>query len=342
MHIKSEAELIKHHAGHGISGAVLLYSPESFLVQAWREKILGRFGGGGEEGFNLQRLDGRKPDIPALDDATQMLPLFAQEKCVLLDDLEAGKLTAADTAQLTGIFENLPPECTLIITARPPHFDPKSSVGRKLIAAAAKHGCAAELPARDAAAMVKFIQQTAKKHDCSAAPAVCREILRVCGKDMHYLASETAKLCAFAGGGEITDAHLGILTVKTEARVFDLTRMILAGYSQKSLETLRDLFYLREAPVAILSVLIMAYVDFYRARAARDAGATAADVAAKFGYKGKEFRVNQAFGTRISAQALRQSIGILADCDRRLKSTPTDDRILLERAVVNLIGVRNA
>jgi DNA polymerase-3 subunit delta len=121
--------------------------------------------------------------------------------------------------------------------------------------------------------------------------------------------------------------------------VFDLSRCILNGGTQRAFEILASLFYLREQPVAILAVLAMSYADLYRARVAKDEGKTPADVISAFGYR-SGFRVNNAFSARISANAARQSLSILLDCDLKMKSTGLDDKILLEKAVAELFAVR--
>jgi len=159
---------------------------------------------------------------------------------------------------------------------------------------------------------------------------------------MNTLALEIDKICAYAGGEAITQQHLdAVLTVKTEARVFDLSKAILAGNAQRSMEILADLFYLREAPIAILATLIMSYADLYRARVAKDQGVPATELATRFGYKGREFRINNAYSTRISLAALRKSLNILTDCDRAMKSTGTNDHTLLEKTTIALIAARS-
>jgi DNA polymerase-3 subunit delta len=102
---------------------------------------------------------------------------------------------------------------------------------------------------------------------------------------------------------------------------------------------LADLFELREEPVAILSTLIMSFVDLYRARAAKDSGASQAQAAERFGYKGREFRVRNAWNSRLSAAALTDALDILNRCDRSLKGSGVDGRILLEQTVVRLLRV---
>jgi DNA polymerase-3 subunit delta len=127
---------------------------------------------------------------------------------------------------------------------------------------------------------------------------------------------------------------------RTEARIFDLSKAILSGQARRAMSLLADLFELREAPIAILATLILSYVDQYRARIARDSGVSQKEMAERFGYT-SEYRVRGAYGSRLSTAALRQALEALYDCDRRMKSTGIDDKILLEQTVVKLMRTNN-
>lgn len=343
MRYKDEEQFSKDFKQRGAAGLYLLYGGENYLIEGWKKRILAAFGG--EEGFNLQRLEGKKLDVDELYDATQMIPLFADKKCVFVEDMESGK-GGSDLEKLEQVFQELPEECVLLITARSPGFDPGSAGGKKLAALADKYGAAVALEGRDKNGLIRFLQSQAKKNGCVLSPPLARRMLELCGNDMHTLASETAKLCAYAGEGQtaprdIAPEHLEAVVIpRTEARVFDLGKAILAGNSQRAMEILRDLFYLREEPVAIGATLIMSYTDLYRVRVAKNEGVQAEEVVARFGYKGREFRVRNAFGARISTGALRKSLGILLDCERSMKGSRVDSKLALERAVLELICVR--
>ncbi len=320
----------------------LLYGGESYLIDAWARRILNGRGGEDRAGgsFNFQKLDGRRTDIDALIDATEALPFGASEKTVLLDGLDTSRLTADDLGTLEELLSDLNPACVLVITGREPAFDKNSAAGKRIVKLCGEHGAAAELGARGAAGLTAFIKAAVKKHGCEISTDICRYILQVCDNSMHSLGNETAKICAYAGGGVVTRAHVdAVASAKTEARVFDLARCVLSGNAQRAYEILSNLFYLRESPVAILSALSMSYVDFYRARAAKDESVTAAEMGKLFGYK-SEYRVNNAFSAKLSAAALKRSLECLFDCDRKMKSTGADDRILLEKAVAELFLAR--
>ncbi|MCL2033702.1 MAG: DNA polymerase III subunit delta [Oscillospiraceae bacterium] len=333
MLYKNENSFSKAFMDTGAAGLYLLFGSESYLIDLWAKKII-RTVCKDESAFNFQKLDGRKLDPDMLYDATETLPFGALEKCVLLDDVDPKRFNAEDFLKLEEVFSDLNPACVLLVTGKPHLFDGANA--KKLVKLAEKYGTAVELGARDAAGLVAFIKSAAKKNGCKIETAVCKYILQVCENDMHTLNTETAKICAYAGGGTVLKAHVDAVSIpKIEARVFDLSRNILSGNTKRAMDILSNLFYLRESPVAILAVLEMSFVDMYRARAAKNEGKTTEDMSRAFGYK-SSYRVQNAFSSRLSSQQLRRALNTLYDCDLKMKSTGIDDKILLEKAVTEL------
>jgi DNA polymerase-3 subunit delta len=338
MHCKTEDDL-KQALKQTLEGLFLLTGGESFLIEAYAKQIAARFGGDFSS-FNLTRLDGRRFDRELFCDAVETLPLMASEKCVLLDDLETAKLAPGDQDAILDLAADVPPGVTLVITGKAA-FDGRSAFAKKLVKLAGDVGVAAELGARTPQGMVTFLRSAAKRHGAELPPDLARYILQTCETDMGTLSNEVAKICAYANGEPLDRRHVDAVAIpRTEAKVFDVAKAVQAGNAQRAIELLGDLFYLRTEPIMILATLSGSYVDLYRARVAKDSGKTPADVVAAFGYKGREWRVNNAWNSRLSAVALRRGLDILLRCDLDLKSSPVDSTILLERAVVELFGLR--
>ena len=340
MLYKNEDALAKDWKAGTRHGAYLFHGSENYLIERWAG-LLGKEAGG--DAFNTHRFDGKRLDVDALYEAVEALPLMAARKFVLVDDLDWKALPADEQKKLTQVLCDLPEDCLLAATAKAPGFDSRSAGGKKLIALFDKAGAAAELGSRGAGGLAAFLRAEAKKQGCSISGDLCRHILDVCENDMMTLRSEMAKLCAYAGGGELTREQADAVCIpRTEAKVFDLSKAILAGNPDRALGLLDNLFYLRENPVMIASVLARAFVDLYRARVARDEGKSSADVAAMFGYKGREFLVRNAFSgsAGLSAEYLRRALHALFECDRGLKSSPADNRVILEQCVVELFTLR--
>lgn len=335
---KNEEAFHKAHKAGEAHGAYLLYGAENYLIERWAQRLCGA-----GDVFNLQRFDGKGLDMDALYEALEALPLMAREKCVLVNDLEWAKTPAGDQKKLAEMLADLPPDCRLVVTAKAPAFDAKSAGGKKLIALFDKAGCAVELGARPGSGQTAFLKAEAKKHGCTISGELCRYILETCEPDMLSLQNEMHKLCAYAGGGALTREQAdAVCTPKIEARIFDLRGAILAGNVARALALLDTLFYLRESPVGILAVLSRGYVDLYRARVARDEGLTVPQAAERFGCKNREFIMRGAYSASagLSATYLRKALDVLLGCDRALKSSPVDGRVLLEQAVFELFVLR--
>lgn len=340
MQYKNEQDFSKAFAASGTSSPYLLYGDESYLIEAWTKKLLKHFVPEADS-FNMQRISGQKLDCDELCDAVETLPLMATEKCVLVDGLELKSLPASEMDKLAAILSDVPESCNLIITGKPGSFDGKSAAGKKVVKLCSEHGCAIELGARAQGGLVQFLQRAAKQNGCELPSDTARYILQVCETDMQNLSSEIHKICAFAGSGNsISRQHVDAVAIqRTEARVFDLSKAILARNSQQAFELLANLFYLRESEIAIVSVLIMAFTDMYRAAAGKKNGDNPAGVAAAYGLRGREFRIRNAWNTKLSLKSLHSAMDILLSCDRRMKSTSVDSSILLEQTVVQLLMV---
>lgn len=336
---KSVADAIKSGK---IGGAYLLTGSEPYLISRCRKDLLRAWTGEEESPFSVERLEGEKPDYDRLYAAVTSIPMLGGKKAVVVDGFAADKQNQADLEKLKTILEELPEDTLLLVSAGE---SGQAAKAKAVVSAFDKMASVVELGPRPAGELAGFVREQAEKRGSAISPALARYIVDSCGTDMVLLEQETAKLSGYAGGGEITRRHVeDLLSPKTEARVFDLSKRILSGDYQGAMEILDTLFYMRESPAAILSVLSMAYTDLYKAKCAKAAGKTVGDLVKDFDYKGKDFRPRSAMGqlSGISARGLSESIRILAHCDRQIKSSRVDDKILLEQAVTRLYACRRA
>lgn len=337
MRFNNEKDFNKYFSENKLKGLYLLWGSEDYLISGWKATLSKPFAE--EGGFNYTVMDGKELDLNGVFEVTQQLPVFAEQKMVVLDDIDTKKLIAAEMEKLEEVFAQLPDETILVATVR--ELDSRSTIGRKLINLADKYGAAVELSARGQQDIIKFLKSTAKSKGCSISTPLAKEMIQLCGKDMLTLENEMLKLCGYTGDGEITKQHMeAVLTPTTEERIFSLGNAIVAGNGQRAMEILRGLLYNRENPVAIVATLIMSYSDLYRGRIARDNGVPLNKALEDYNYRGREFRLRNAFSTDITTRAARESLDILYNCDRDMKSTPQDNEQLLEQTVMALLAVR--
>lgn len=339
----SETELKKQIEKSSFARLYFLYGEEKYLVGYYARKLTEKAGAQGPRDFNLQKFDGGDTGVDQIAEAAEALPVMAERKCVAVANLDANALHGAETEKLWELFSDLPDTCVLVIYILSFDFDERRDRNwKKFLMKANKAGVTVPLRRRSQAQLEKAVCAGAEKRGCEITRQNAARMIGLCGDDMQTALNELEKLCAYAGGGEITAQAVDLLTAKNlEARVFDLSKAIMAGNSDRAYTILGQLFYQNEEPVSILAVLSGAYLDLYRVKAAFQSGYTAMEPAKYFDYARKEFRLKNAGydAKRYSTAMLRQSLAALLDADTALKSSRGDRRLILEKLIAQLIWI---
>ena len=291
--------------------------------------------------FNSYHCDGKAPiDLDALGDCARSLPMMAERRFVLVDDLNPELLSAEDLSKLQQLAEELPEETVLVITMRGvlPDLKKKGGKGGKLHALCDKYGgvCCFQKPSASSAA--QLAAEEAKRLGSSLGRKEALLLAEYCGRDPQRMLTEVGKLAAHSPD-IITGEDIRLLVAPvTEARVFDLSDRIVSGSYAAAMATIDDLIFLRENPVTILTILSMAFVDIYRAAVAKKAGIPAPEAKKAYGYGGSGFRYDK--GTqnqrRFTLPMLEEILELLAQADSRMKASGIDPRVVLETLVAEI------
>lgn len=324
-----------------LPGLVLLWGEDGPAVQRC-QRLLEKAAVTAFPDFNSYRCDGKAPvDLDALGDSARSLPMMAKRRFALVDDLNPELLSAADLTKLQQLAEELPEETLLVITMRSvlPDLKKKSGKGAKVYALCDKYGgvCCFQRPAASAAAQLAAARAGELGSSLTKNDALL--LAEYCGRDPQRLLVETEKLAAHSPGG-ITAEDIRLLVAPvTEARVFDLSDRIVSGSCAAAMATIDDLIFQRESPVTILTILSMAFVDMYRAAAARKAGVPAAEAKKAYGYGGSGFRYDKGVQNqrRFSLPMLEDILELLAQADSRMKVSGVDPRVVLETLVADIM-----
>lgn len=346
----TEQELRKELASGELRNLYFIYGEEKYLVKKYTALLVSKAVGKTPSEFELARL-GSGATADEIYAACEQLPVFSQRKCVLVSDLNADAMSEGDIKGLEGYLPDVSPS-TVLVFSMPTQAqadgkktaEKKGSKLKRLMAAAEKYGAVTELQRRGDIALEKQLIAWAEKNGCTLSQINASKIIALCGTDMTALSNETDKLTAYANGGEITEDMIKLLVVrKTEVRVYALADCIQKNDFNGAYRQLFALLEQNEKPEIILSVLSSAYVDMYRMRVASESGKTAADVAADFKYGKRDFILKkaQASARSYSTQTLRSILDIILKADIKLKSSPADNRIVLETLLAEiLIAVR--
>ncbi len=338
-----ETALQRHMKEAPLLPVYVLYGEETYLSGHYAAKLAERAVSSGDDlaSFNRHALDGQTCSFDDIEEAAEALPLMAERRCVVVTDYDVAANAAAQE-RLLALLRQPPESCVLIFRMNVVTVDPKKSAKwKQFLAAAEKSGAVVKFDRKQTADIVKLLCAGATRRGNTLRPETARLMVERCGDDLELLMHELDKLCALAGeGGEVTAAHVEALgTQRLEARVFDLSKAILAGQYSRAYAILHALFDQREEPVMIAGVLANAYADLYRVKVMQAAGESVNTIAETFGYRGREFVLRAAAKdcARLSTDTLRQSLETLADADRRLKSAAQNKRTILEQTAARLI-----
>ncbi len=338
----TEKDLKQHLKSEEVKQVYLLYGEESYLTTHYVEQLVGKSGVRENDElsvFNYQRFDGQESSFDAIEAAAESLPLMADVKCVTVSNCD---VTAAAIFDRAMALVSEPPEGTVLIFWMTTLLsDGKLNAKWKQFAEAVeKNGMCVAFPRKSNEEIARILCAGAGRRGCLMKPQTALLLVEQCGNDMNLLLNELDKLCALAANGEITVSILEqVATKNLNAQAYELSGAILKNQYDKAYIILHRLFASKTEPLMILAALSSAYTDMYRAKLAAIDGRQAETLVEEFDYKGKAFRLRYAARdcSRLSLEALRESLELLAQADRRLKSSSGDKKTVLEELAAKLI-----
>jgi DNA polymerase-3 subunit delta len=350
----SEEILLKELKSGTIRRVYYLHGKESFLVQTYANQIKSAALADGDPLLNLAKF-ANTPNLSELADFANALPVFAERRVVMLNDLDAEKLDAESLESLIRILSGISESTCVVIYATGFVPDVKKVKTKKLLAAIegsgkkkSSHTAILSFEKMTEAKIVERIERRASAAGCSISRANAAHLAKLCLRNYTLICSELAKLCAYADyRGEITAKSIDKLTARQlESGVFALAAEITSRRGANAMLLLDELIEQGNAPVMIMSALSSTFIDFYRAKLATAAGKYSPNIVADFAYPpNRSFAVDKAMSavSRLTAAKIRGCVQVLCDADYKLKSSPASisdkERLIMERAIARLLAL---
>ncbi len=208
--------------------------------------------------------------------------------CVLASNFDFEGCPIATFKELQALVE-APHDCNILVL----YYDvleintKKSDRFKKLLKSVEKGGgVVSELNHKTEAELAKMLSTAAAKRHRTLEIATSKYMISVCGTDLNILINELEKLCSFTKEDAVIDKEtVDLICVKTiEASVYDISRYMLQGKSEKVFHSLNNLLAEGVSPAEIHALISSTYVDIFRVKAALDAGKKPDSIAADFGY----------------------------------------------------------
>ncbi len=330
-----------------MSGAYILCGEEGYLIDYYRTSIRKSLFGEADDPFNHILLDASEDGLEHLAEHLASPPFFAEKKLVELTSFDAASLTEAKAKELKAALESIAEDesLLLIITTAPDSFD-FGSVKRPGKHQKLYSPCASivEFPLESPQKLTSWVGRHFTSRKIISSPELCRMLVDRTGRSMRALANEIEKLCAYLGflkRDTLTAEDIMLVTcVGKEEDPFEFSGALLDGDSEKSLALLADMKARREAPEMILAGMIRVYCDLALVRMLSDGGAAKSEIASSLKMHEYKTGLYLAKAREIDAPHLKRAIEACFETDLKMKSTPLEKYMLLDRLCVMLCILR--
>lgn len=341
MAVFDEKALRAHIKAQSFLPCYLFVGEEDYLKKLYLDKIVDAAADKAFKTFNVERFDGKGLDLRDLFDRAATMPMMADRRVIVVDDMKLDPISARDLQLLTDGLSSLPDTAIVLFLQT---LNPVSKkTGKKVRDLFQKYGAVCELQKRSGQELYRPLIASASKQGCVLSPAMAQYLVSCVGDDFHMLIQELQKVCAYAQG-EITKAHIDAVATKTlDAKVYGLARFLLQQEFDKAYGVLDTLLQMRVEPYYILGALNGAYIDLYRAKVAVSCGGSVQSLIAAYGYKGREFAIQNAArdAAKLTLPQIRRALDTLKEADRKLKSTGESGALVLEQLIVRLLLIAN-
>lgn len=335
-----EKQLKAHIKGGEFLPVYLFCGNEAYLKKLYCDQLCEKAVGKDFFDFNFQVFEGKNLDLQEVFDAAIMMPLMSDRRCVLVRDAKLESMNEGDFGLLKAYLENYSESTVLVFFQSSAEFS--LSKAKKAADLIRKQGAVCVLDKRSGSELIKPLISSAAKQGCTLTTQAANYLVSVVGDDFNVLINELSKVCHFAAGGEISKEQIDEVAVKCDdAKIYDLTKFLLAKNFDKAYEVLSVLMRQKTEPEYILGAMVGSYVDMYRAKVSLACGKGAEELSEAYSYGKTAFRLRNGArdASRIDLDTLRRCLEELSKADIRLKSGRDNPAVILEQLMVRLFLV---
>lgn len=327
-----------------LANLYFLYGDEKYLITHSENAIVKRIVGDKTCDFDFLVMNGEQIDTDKLSVYLDTYPVISKKKCVVIRDINIEILNAEDISDFMNAINDIPEFSTLIISQTSIEFDSiKSSKWKNFIFEFSKIGTVVEFSLKDCAKPQDQIILWAKQNGKKITFKLADMMVRRCGRNLNNLKNETDKLCCFEDSENIKESSvLSIVTESTDSNVFSVCKSLLWGNYSEMYKKLDILFDNNENPIIILSAISSNYIDMFRVKAAIESGQDPYIITKYFDYKKKEFKIGVAVenSRKMNMSQIKDSICVLIEADKKLKSSSLDPKVIINFYITKLICIK--
>ncbi len=318
----------------------LLYGEEDFLVEEAARAVINAALSkdeppsgeprGGERGFNLDILYGSDADAKDVVSHASSFPMMAERRVVVVREVE--KLSNAEL--LAHYCENPSPTTCFVMTCVKP------DMRKKMFAQAKKRGMAVEFKPLWDNQVPGWIARKVKKDRREIQPQAAEMLAAYVGTSLREISNELEKLYIYLGEKNViaVDDVTAVVGVSKEFSVFELQWAIGAKDVRKATEIMERMIEMGESPIMMVVMLTRFFQSLWKLSDLRRRNVPQNQYGQQTGIWSFMDRYLQTLSLYSPSQ-IENAFLLLSDVDEKLKSTQTDEKLLMQTLIVHLTTI---
>ena len=284
--------------------------------------------------FNIETLDVNK-----LFNSINMFPVNSEKKCILIKGTNFNEMDSTFLDKLISTLSDIPDFCIVIIhdfsdkNRKNIHY---SNFISKILKIAEYSEFKHEKVSAEKQAII-WAKKFNKILNLENSKILCEK----CLNDFNLIKNAIENICISLKSSEISKDLIDKLNIVNNENysVFDICKSIKNRNLCEALKIINALISEKEDPFKIFSIISSEFIDAFKIKTSLLHGETLTNISKIFDYKGKEFKIHNAKDL-CKIYNIDECIKILLNTDILLKTSNITPKLLIDRAIVEIITIQ--
>lgn len=231
---------------HTFQRVYCLYGEEDYLKRSYKNRLIKAIAG--DDTMNVNRFTEKEAEIPAVIEAAETMPFFADYRLVVIEN---SGLFKREADRLVDYLDHVP-ESTVILFVED-QMDKRSRLYKKVNAV----GCAVELGKQSEKELQTWVLRILKQEGKQISGHAMELFLEMAGDSMENIRTELEKLISYVGERDsiLPEDVQAICTPQISGQIFDMIGAVAARRQQEALRLYYELLTAKEPPMRILFLI---------------------------------------------------------------------------------------
>lgn len=318
----------------------LFYGEEEYLIDYTLKLIKKSFVNEGLESLNHMVLNGEDLEFKTIMNACETLPFMAEKKIVIIKDLPLFQGKAAKDP-LVDYIEKVRNHVLLIFVVKSKNIKKNNALYKRIN----KFGHVVEFDKLRGRDLDNWIIKAFKKYGKGIDRPTINYFIEYSSyfdtnrkKTLYNLENEIIKISNYLTHKNIVDKKdiEDLMTKPLEMNVFNLLNAIARKDGNAALRLFNEMYLSSEPILFILHMIVRQIRNMLRYKILMDQGYVQGERLKKMGISPYEYKKISQQSTNFTIEQLKRALGFCIEADRTIKSSSTEDKLIMEILISSL------